>query len=155
LTSLQLSYSGPASIHWQDEPIELPSLEKLELAYDDSFYVSTLFCLLSMPNLKGLYLDLQGDYSEFTRQLAMPPRSVLPGLQHLRIIDLVRVGDLSTINAVYAQLVNLKSIYLECESESEGITGSFFTTFMKSFPGVLYCPNLTTIITSGISGEEM
>jgi hypothetical protein len=91
LTKLTLDHSGPAKpfANWQDEPIELPSLEQLALANDDPTYVSSLFRLLYMPNLKNLSLHLfDGDYSGFVRQLAMPPRSVLSRLQCLEIEEL-------------------------------------------------------------------
>jgi hypothetical protein len=52
---------------------------------------------------------------------------------------------------MYEQLANLKSIHLNYWL----IPKSFFKTLTESFSGTLYCPNLTTIITSGIPGDEM
>jgi hypothetical protein len=156
LTNLTLAYSGPAGppTDWQDELIELPSLENFSLMYYDSRWVSSLFRRLSMPNLKKLSLDfhgVEGDYSQFIHQLATPPRSVLSGLQHLRIKDLSCYDDSSAINAMYEQLTNLKSINVNCSV----IHKAFFTTLMEPFSGTLYCPNLTAIITSRIPGHQM
>jgi hypothetical protein len=152
LTNLELCCSGPAKpfTDWLNEPIELPSLETLSLTSFDPIYVSSLFRPLSMPNLTKLSLNLHGsDCSEFIRQLTITPRSVLSRLQYLNIADLA--CDSSTINAMYDQLTNLKSLNLNCEL----IHKSMLTTLMESFSGTLYCPNLTTIITSGISGQQM
>jgi hypothetical protein len=154
LTSLTLSWSVLTEpfTDWQDEPIELPSLEYLALSNEDCTDVPSLFRLLSMPNLKKLSLHLRGrepDNSEFIRQLATPPRSVLSGLQHLKITN--GPCDSSSINAMYEQLTNLESIYLDSISTDR----LFLTTLIESFSGTLYCPNLTKITTRAIPGDEM
>jgi F-box-like len=152
LACLRLYGSGPAEpvTDWQDEPIELPLLESLSLTNDNPIHVSSLFRLLSMPNLKKLSLRVgRVDDPEFSRQLVRPPRSVLSTLQSLNIAALP--SDSSTIDAMYEQLTNLESICLHCKY----IQKYFFTALMESLSGAMYCPNLTTIITSGISGPEM
>lgn len=173
LTTLTLSQSGPSGEpgDWpsvNEDQVELPSLENLVLAFQPPEYISPLLRLISTPNLISLALDFDdADYSSFARQLASPvegkSKSLLAGLENLKIAGLP--CDLKTMDLMYEELSNLRSINLNCSF----LDNQFFyklsgpivstTTAVKSSTLTattrLYCPRLEAISTTGISGDTM
>lgn len=167
LEALTLTLSGPAGspTDWSQDPIQLPSLVELSLAYHTPEYISPLLRLLHMPNLKRLQLDFEdSDFTQFVHQLAIPPfeksSSLLAGIEYLKISGLP--CSTRACDVMYEQLANLKSLHLNCSF----VDVAFFEKLMSPPPPSthsdvaspatqMYCPNLTTITTSGIRGKLM
>jgi len=163
IRTLTLCLSGPAQDEddndWGTEPFEIQSLTDLVLCYHEQNYAIGLVRKLSVPNLRSLTLDYDDeDYSEFAQCLTLPmpgrKKSWLAGLENLKIAGLP-CND-KTIDTIFEQLVGLKTLNLNCSRDDEE---KFFVRLLKS-TGVsggfkLYCPNLHTITTSGITGAHM
>ncbi|KAJ8080619.1 hypothetical protein PM082_017453 [Marasmius tenuissimus] len=153
---------------WPDRrnPIEIPSLKELVVCHHELDYILPLLPLLHTPNVVSLHLDFEsGDCTELAMLLATPPAhtdrrtSLLSGLQQLKIGGLP--CNTKGREAMLEQLVNLKLFNLNCCDEDEV---EFFNLLKKlkpqaakseTGPTVLYCPNLTSIYTTGIRGKQM
>jgi hypothetical protein len=159
LQILNMQLSGPAceSQDWPLEPLPIPTLEQLYLAYHPPEYASSLIRSLVLRNLTFLVLEFDdADYSSFVRQIASQPTpkspSMLAGLTHLKISSLP--CDEKSCDIMYEQLTNLKAISLNCAC----IEDFFFEKLMRPIPTEgnairNYCPNLETITVTGINGE--
>jgi hypothetical protein len=164
LNNLTLCLSGPAEgmdNEWSTVPIEVPSVKDLVLCYHDPAYIIALMRVLCTPNVTSLVLDYDGaDYSEFARALTLPmpgkSKSLLAGLTHLKIGGFPCNRD--SAEALFDQLSGLQSINLNCLGDEEEL---FFELLcrptVRSVPTSLktYCPNLNSIWTTGITGEQM
>ncbi|KAG5654266.1 hypothetical protein H0H81_005512 [Sphagnurus paluster] len=162
LSTLSLCLSGPQgndaeTNDWGTEPISIPSLQELVLCYHEAPYAIALVQKLSVPNVRSLALDFDGeDYTEFVKQLTLPmagtTKSILSGLEHMKISGLP--CDRASIDMMYEQLVGLQTININCSGEEEE---ELFRRLM--YPAAagkkIYCPNLHTITTTGIDGAEM
>jgi len=166
LDTLSLCLSGPSGQpnEWHSEtPIELARLKNLVLANHMPAYISPLINHLNMLNVTSLALDFDmDDFSDFARQLATPrpgtSKSLLKGLEHLKISGLP-CGQ-GTIDVMYEQLGNLRSINLKMEEDY--LDEEFFKRLGKPIvhsstttPAAFYCPNLDTLTTAGIDGRAM
>lgn len=165
LNNLTLCLSGPAEHQgvdneWGTVPIEVPSVKDLVLCYHDPAYIIALMRLLCTPNVTSLVLDYDGaDYSEFARALTLPmpgkSKSLLAGLAHLKIGGFP--CNRESAEMLFDQLSGLHSINLNCLGDEEEL---FFELLLRptirSIPSLkTYCPNLNSIWTSGITGEQM
>ena len=165
IRTLTLCQSGPARDEdendWGTEPFEIQSLTDLVLCYHEQTYAIGLIRKLSVPNLHSLTLDYDDeDYSEFAQYLTLPmpgrKKSWLAGLENLKIAGLP-CND-KTIDTIFEQLVGLKMLNLNCSRDDEE---KYFIRLLDSTSGLgtagfkLYCPNLHTITTSGITGTQM
>lgn len=163
LRTLSLCLSGPQehddlTNDWGTGLIEIPSLKDLVLCYHESRYAIAFAQKLSVPNLHSLTLDFDGeDYSEFVKALTRPmpkcTRSILGGLEHLRISGLP--CDDRTIDLMYEQLVGLKWINLNCSGEEERLFMRLMESASSTASPKPYCPNLHMITTRGIDGPTM
>lgn len=165
LENLSLCLSGPAGQKedWGTTPIELSSVKSLTLCHHEPAYIESLLPLLHLPNVVELILDYDSnDYTEFVLLLAKPlpgrTKSLLAGLEYLKINSLP--SNHNARQLVLEQSVNLKSIWLNCTGDED----EFFQRLMelKSTPSeagttqsVVFCPHLTTLMTTGIDGPAM
>ncbi|KAJ4000408.1 hypothetical protein F5050DRAFT_1731399 [Lentinula boryana] len=167
LESLSLCLSGPAGTvkDWAQTPIDIPSVKSLTLCHHEPAYIESLLPLLHLPNVVELLLDYDSaDYTEFALLLAKPlpgrTKSILSGLDHLKIGGLP--SNRNARQLMLEQLVNLKSICLNCVGDEE----EFFERLMELKPSssssesgqtqsVVFCPHLTTLMTTGIDGSVM
>ncbi|KAG5641418.1 hypothetical protein DXG03_005263, partial [Asterophora parasitica] len=156
-----------------ENPISILSLNDLVLYKHEAAYAVALLQKRSVPNVRWLTLDFEGeDYSAFVRQLAQPMPapadshaklpSILAGLERLRVSSLL--WDTRSIDAMYEQLGELQTITLNCSGEDEKklflrLCKSSLSSSSSSTPSVkpnkVACPKLHTIITTGISGAQM
>ncbi|KAH9065434.1 hypothetical protein EDB87DRAFT_1803443 [Lactarius vividus] len=162
LHTLTLSASGPAGdpeVDWPANVIELPSVRQLGLAFLEPSYASALLKRLVFPNLLVLSLDFdQDDYSSFIiEQLAKPAPNQRHSLCH-NLVDLKLSGMQCSTKAVsrfYFALSNLVSLDINCNH----LRAEFFSNLgvMKFVdePYEYIIPKLTTLTTSGISGERV
>lgn len=159
--TLTLCVAGPAEHSddndWGTEPLDIPSLEDLVLTYHDAAYVTAFIRKLCAPNVHSLALDFaEEDYTEFVQYLTAPmpgkSKSLLAGLENMKISGLP--CDNKSVDLVFEQLAGLRTLNLNCSGEEEE---KFFNRLMKaSSTGTkLYCPNLHTIITTGIEGARV
>lgn len=165
LENLSLCLSGPAGQKedWGTTPIELTSVKSLTLCHHEPAYIESLFPLLHLPNVVELILDYDSnDYTEFVLLLAKPlpgrTKSLLAGLEYLKINCLP--SNHNARQLVLEQCVNLNSIWLNCTGDEE----EFFQRLMELKPtpseagtkqSVVFCPNLTTLMTTGVDGPAM
>ncbi|KAJ4482169.1 hypothetical protein J3R30DRAFT_3286304 [Lentinula aciculospora] len=165
LETLSLSISGPAGTgkDWGITPIGIPSLKSLTLCHHEPAYIEALLPLLHLPNVVELLLNYDSnEYTDFALLLAQPlpgrTKSLLAGLDHLKIGTLPSKRDARQL--MLEQLVNLKSICLNCVGDEE----EFFTRLMelKATPSesgtthsVVFCPHLNTLMTTGVDGTTM
>jgi hypothetical protein len=160
-----LCLSGPAEHNnmendWGTNPIEIPSLKDLVLSFHDPKYITALVQLLCTPNVTSLVLDYDAaDYSDFVQALVkcMPgkSKSLLAGLEHLKIAGLP--CNNKSAELFLDQLVGLQTLNLNCTGEEEEM---FFELLWRPLapiagPPKIYCPNLHTIWTIGVVGEQM
>lgn len=174
LRTLSLLLSGPGGepSDWPtDQVIEVPSLSTLVICYHEPEYIESLMKQLYLPNVKDLTLDYdEGDYTEFAHQLASSQpvplggsrtKPLLAGLTHLKISGLP--CNAKSVDAMLEQLNHLQVLNLNVVSEQEEV---FFdklaapislSTVDCVMAGKLswYCPNLKTILTTGIHGARM
>lgn len=165
LNTLTLCVSGPADHDdvdndWGTEPIVVLSVTDLVLCYQEPKYIIALMRLLCTPNVTSLVLDYDGaDYSEFAQALTKPmpgkSKSLLAGLEHLKIAGLPCNKESAEI--FLDQLAALQSLNLNCAGDEEEL---FFDLLWQPLgqsatQSKTYCPNLNTIWTSGIYGQQM
>ncbi|KAJ3747298.1 hypothetical protein DFH05DRAFT_1540934 [Lentinula detonsa] len=165
LESLSLCLSGPAGTakDWAHTPIDIPSVKSLTLCHHEPAYIEALLPLLHLPNVVELLLDYDSaDYTEFALLLAKPlpgrTKSILSGLDHLKIGGLP--SNRNARQLMLEQLVNLKSICLNCAGDED----EFFERLKELKPtpsesgptqSVVFCPHLTTLMTTGVDGSAM
>jgi hypothetical protein len=165
LRILTLCLSGPAEYNdidndWSTDILEIPSLKDLVLCYHEPKYIIALMQLLCTPNVTSLVLDYDGaDYSEFVQVLVNPmpgkSKSLLAGLEHLKIAGLPCNNN--SAEMFMDQLAGLHTLNLNCTGEEEEI---FFDLLWRpsvqsATPPKVYCPNLHTISTTGVYGQQM
>uniref|UniRef100_A0A0W0F3N2 Uncharacterized protein n=1 Tax=Moniliophthora roreri TaxID=221103 RepID=A0A0W0F3N2_MONRR len=166
LQTVSLALSGPAGPKedWPTTPIDLSHVKELVLHQHEIDYILALLPLLHIPNVISLSLDFDGaDYTELAHMLSIPigerKTSILSGIQFLKITEMP--CNNKAREAMMEQLINLKTLNLNCSDDEEEI---FFKLLMKtssakpadsSKPSVLYCPNLSAIYTTGVSGTAM
>ncbi|KAF9077637.1 hypothetical protein BDP27DRAFT_1208449 [Rhodocollybia butyracea] len=163
LEHLTLALSGPEDKKelWGTSTINVPSVKSLDLCFHEPAYIESLLPLVHFPNLIELRLQYDsGDYTNFALLLAAPfpgrTTSILAGLESLRISCLP--SNRASRQAMLEQLVNLKSIELNCAGDED----EFFERLMELKPGagssgqgVVFCPHLTALKTTGIDGWRM
>jgi hypothetical protein len=161
LEELSLVLSGPEDKKevWGPSTITLPSVKSLELGFHDAAYIESLFPLIQFPNLVKLKLGYNAeDYDNFALLLTTPPlgrtASILAGLEFLKIYSLP--SNHTVRQAMLEQLVNLKSINLNCISDGR----EFFDRLMEVKQGaggqrVAFCPQLSAVKTMYVDGLSM
>ncbi|KAH9042147.1 hypothetical protein EDB85DRAFT_1918196, partial [Lactarius pseudohatsudake] len=162
LHTLTLSASGPAGdpeVDWPANVIELPSVRQLGLAFLEPSYASALLKRLVFPNLLVLSLDFdQDDYSSFIiEQLAKPAPNQRHSLCH-NLVDLKLSGmqcSTTAVSRLYHALSNLVSLDINCNH----LRSQFFVRLgvmnLVDEPHEFIIPKLTTLTTTGISGERV
>jgi hypothetical protein len=163
LRTLTLCLSGPAEQNdmdddWSIDPIEVLSLKNLVLCYHEPNYIIALMRVLYTPGVTSLVLDYDGaDYTEFVQALTMPlpgkSKSLLAGLEQLKIAGLPCNGK--SAEAFLDQLARLQSLNLNCGEEEIFFDLLWRPLAQSVTPSKTYCPNLHTIWTSGILGQQM
>lgn len=118
----------PNSDVWPHEVVRLPSLEKLHIQDDFTFWVTTFLARTHIPNLRILELRLEKvyeSYDEFVDTMVRPyadlQRSMLRSVQALQITNLPYERDLyldsqSSDIPIYHELDNLRVIMVDCSS---------------------------------------
>ncbi|KAH9002562.1 hypothetical protein EDB86DRAFT_2847286 [Lactarius hatsudake] len=162
LHTLTLSASGPAGdpeVDWPASVIELPSVRQLGLAFLEPSYASALLKRLVFPNLLVLSLDFdQDDYSSFIiEQLAKPAPNQRHSLCH-NLVDLKLSGMQCSTTAVskfYHALSNLVSLDINCNHLRSHFFAYLGSMNLVDEPHEFTIPKLTTLTTSGISGERV
>ncbi|KAH8998599.1 hypothetical protein EDB92DRAFT_1941404 [Lactarius akahatsu] len=162
LHTLTLSASGPAGdpeVDWPANVIELPSVRQLGLAFLEPSYASALLKRLVFPNLLVLSLDFdQDDYSSFIiEQLAKPAPNQRHSLCH-NLVDLKLSGmqcSTTAVNRFYDALSNLVSLDINCNHLRSQFFSSLGAMNLVDEPHEFIIPKLTTLTTSGISGERV
>ncbi|KAG6918323.1 hypothetical protein DXG01_015181 [Tephrocybe rancida] len=169
LRTLGLCLSGPKENEPEDNPwgtdvMEIPSLMDLVFCFHKASYAFALIKKFSLPNVHSLALDFDGeDYTDFVAQLARPmpksTKSILAGLEHMKISGLP--CNKASVELLFRQLAGLKSFNVNCSGEAEE---ELFKQLLPQKPVAggssspsqrIYCPNLQSITTTGVSGPEM
>lgn len=172
----------PGTPEWSidvNNPILLPKLIQLELAFIPPFEVVSLLRKLCMPSLKGLALDFDDeDYTDLVTYLVGPtttaattaiastssckePPSLLRGLESLKIAGLP--CNEQSIEQMYSELVNLESLNLSMYHLSSPFFGNLYPQppLKLEESGVpdttvsyrVLLPRLTTLFISNVPGH--
>lgn len=146
LGRFSLTGSGPTPEppEWPNtDPISLPALKHLVLAYNTCDYMVTILPRLSVPAIETLVLNLDDeDFTEFTKALIASP--ILPRLATLEIG--VLLCDQDSIKAMYARLKSLRNLKLSMTF----IDPQFMVQLGSLIDGELAMPQLQALTASGV-----
>ncbi|KAH9179218.1 hypothetical protein EDB89DRAFT_2225142 [Lactarius sanguifluus] len=143
LHTLTLSASGPAGdpeVDWPASVIELPSVRQLGLAFLEPSYASALLKRLVFPNF-----------------WPRPAPNQRHSLCH-NLVDLKLSGmqcSTAAVNKLYYALSNLVSLDINCNHLRSQFFTYLFSMNLVDEPHEFTIPKLTTLTTSGISGERI
>ncbi|KAI0313055.1 hypothetical protein OF83DRAFT_1143199 [Amylostereum chailletii] len=165
LRTLTLCLSGPAGTpqDWPDpapDPVALPSVENLVLAFHELPYITALLRRLHFPNVTSLALDFDDeDYGPLLDQLAQAPpatgaRPLLEGLRALKLSGM-QCGD-AAVARFYAALPNLTTLNLNCRHLPPAFVAQLAPADADADdPTKLVLPSLEMLTTTGVRGVEM
>ncbi|GBE84943.1 hypothetical protein SCP_0701250 [Sparassis crispa] len=148
--------------------ISLPSVKKLVLTFegDDAASVPSLVECLELPNVTDLQLSLRGkDLSDFLYSLARPSlstgKAILAGLRSLKLFGFACSS--TAVAEAYGALANVISLNLNFAWIGKGWYRFLLDPFHMSRPTaeaatdrpLAFCPQLTTLICTGLNGGEL